>query len=67
VRFWYQASHASTVAMGGGAILMSVKRGVASPAEDPERAVLLQVVWCLVVTFETIGVRDVCVFAWDKR
>jgi len=53
--------------MGGGAILMSVKRGVAFPTKDPERAVLLQVVWCLVVTFETVGVRDTCAFAWDKE
>jgi len=53
--------------MRGGAILVSMKWGVASPAEDPERAVLLQVVWCLVVTFETIGVRDVCAFARGKR
>jgi len=53
--------------MGDGAILMSVKRGVASPAEDPERAILLQVVWCLIVTFETVGVRDMCAFARDKR
>jgi len=52
--------------MGGGTILMSVKRGVASPAEDPEWTVLLQVVWCLVVTFETVGVRDMCVLARDK-
>jgi len=53
--------------MGGGAILVSVKWGVASPAEDPEWAILLQVVWCLVVTFETIGVRDMCALAWSKR
>jgi len=53
--------------MGGGAILVSVKWGVASPAEDPEWAVLLQVVWCLVVTFETVGVRDVCTLARDER
>ena len=46
---------------------MSMERGVASPAEDPEWAVLLQVVWCLIMTFETIGVRDVCAFVWDKR
>jgi len=46
---------------------MSMKRGVASPAEDPEWAVLLQVVWCLIVAFETIGVRDVCALARDKR
>jgi len=46
---------------------MSVKRGVASPAEDPEWAVLLQVVWCLVMTFETVGVRGVCTFVQDKR
>jgi len=49
------------------AILMSVKRGVASPAEDPERAILLQMIWCLVVTFETVGVRDVCVLVRGKR
>jgi len=67
VRFWYQASHSSAVAMGGGAILMRVKWGVASPAEDPEWTVLLQVVWCLVVTFEKIGVRDTCALAWGKR
>jgi len=65
--FWYQASHPGAVAMGGGAVLMSMKRGVASPAEDPEWAVLLQVVWCLVVTFETVGVRGVCALARDKR
>jgi len=53
--------------MGGGAILMRVKWGVASPAEDPERAILLQVVWCLVVTFETIGVKGACAFARSKR
>jgi len=53
--------------MGGGAILMSVKRGVASPTEDPEWAILLQVVWCLVVTFETIRVRDMCALARGKR
>jgi len=46
---------------------MSVKRGVASPAEDPERAVLLQVVWCLIMTFETVGVRDMCALAQSKR
>jgi len=53
--------------MRGRAILVSVKRGVASPAEDPERAILLQVVWCLVVAFETIRVRDMCAFARGKR
>jgi len=53
--------------MGGGAILMSMERGVASSAEDPERAVLLQVVWHLIVTFETIGVRDMCAFVRGKR
>jgi len=53
--------------MGGRAILVSVKRGVASPAKDPERAVLLQVVWCLVMTFETVGVRDACAFMRDKK
>jgi len=67
VRFWYQASHPSAVAVRGGAILMSMKRGVAPPAEDPERAILLQTIWCLVVTFETVGVRDVCVLARGKR
>ena len=65
--FWYQASHPSAIAMGGGAILMSMKRGVASSAEDPEQAILLQVVWYLVVTFGTIGVRDTCTLAWSKR
>ena len=65
--FWYQASHPNAIAMGGGAILMSMERGVASPAEDPEWAILLQVVWCLVVTFETVGVRDMCAFAWGER
>jgi len=53
--------------MGGGAILVSVKWGVASPAEDPEQAVLLQMVWCLVVTFETIGIRNMCALARSKR
>jgi len=53
--------------MGGGAVLMSMEQGVASPAEDPEWAVLLQVIWCLVVTFEAVGVRDVCAFARGKR
>ena len=67
MRFWYQASHLSAVAMGGRAILVSVKWGVASPTEDPKRAILLQVVWCLVMTFETIGVRDMCVLAQGKR
>jgi len=66
VCFWHQASHPSTVAMGGGAILVSVKRGVAFPTEDPEWAILLQVVWCLIMTFETIGVRDVCALAQDE-
>ena len=65
--FWYQTSHPSAVAVGGGAILMSVKQGVASPAEDPEQAILLQMVWCLVVAFETVGIRNVCVLARDKR
>jgi len=46
---------------------MSVKQGVASPAEDPEQAILLQMVWCLVVAFETVGIRNVCVLARDKR
>ena len=64
--FWYQASHPSAVAMGGGAFLVSVKWGVASPAEDPEQAVLLQVVWCLIMAFETIGVRNMCTLARDK-
>jgi len=53
--------------MGVGAILVSMKRGVASSAEDPEQAILLQVVWCLIVTSETVGVRDVHALAWDKR
>ena len=66
VHFWHQASHPSAIAMGGGAIFMSVKRGVASPTEDPEQAVLLQVVWRLIVTFETVGVRDVCALAQDN-
>jgi len=46
---------------------MSMEWGVTSSAEDPERAVLLQVVWCLVVTFETIGVDDACALARGKR
>jgi len=66
VCFWYQTSYPSAVVMGGRAILMSMKRGVASPTEDPERAILLQVVWCLIMAFETIGVRDVCAFTWGK-
>jgi len=53
--------------MGGGTILISMKWGVTSPAEDPERAVLLQMVWCLVMTFEAVGVRDVCALARGKR
>jgi len=53
--------------MGGRTILVSMERGVASPTEDPEQAVLLQVVWCLIITFETIGVGDVCTFARGKR
>jgi len=53
--------------MGGGAILVSMKRRVASPAEDPEWAILLQVVWCLIMAFETIGVGDVRTFARNKR
>jgi len=53
--------------MGGRAILVSVKWGVASPTEDPKQAILLQVVWCLVMTFETIGVRDMCALAQGKR
>jgi len=67
MRLWYQASHPSAVVVRDGAILMSVKRGVASPAEDPERAILLQMIWCLVMTFETVGVRDVCALARRKR
>jgi len=67
VRFWHQTGHPSAVAMGSGAILMRVKWGVASPAEDPEWTVLLQVVWCLVVTFETIGVGDTCTLVRGKR
>ena len=65
MRFWYQTSHPGAVAMGSGAILMSMEWGVTSSAGDPEQTVLLQVVWCLVVTFETIGVT--CAFARDKR
>jgi len=53
--------------MWGGAILVSVKRRVASSAEDLERAILLQVVWCLIVAFETVGVGNMCMFAWGKR
>ena len=38
---------------------MSVKGGVASSAEDPERAVLIYMAWCLVMAFETVGVEVV--------
>ena len=54
--FWYQASHPGAVAMGGGALLVSVERRVTSPTEDPERAVLVRVVWCLIMAFETVWV-----------
>jgi len=53
--------------MRGGTFLMSMEWGVASPTEDPEQAILLQVVWCLVMTFETIGIRVSCAFARGKR
>ena len=45
--------------MGGGALLVSMKGGVAFPAEDPEQAVLIYVAWCLVTAFETVGVGAV--------
>ena len=35
---------------------MSVEGRVASPTEDPEQAVLIHMVWCLVMAFETVGV-----------
>ena len=54
--FWYQAGHPGAVAMGGGALLMSMEGGVASFAEDPEWAVFARIIWSLVVAFETIGV-----------
>ena len=60
--FWYQASHPSAVAMGGGALLMSMEGRVASLTEDPERAVLLRMVWCLIMTLETVGVCGACAF-----
>jgi len=53
--------------MRGGAILVSVKREVASSAEDPEWAILLQMVWCLVVTFETIRVNIMCAFTRSEE
>ena len=62
--FWHQASHPSAVAMGGGALLMSVERRVASSAENPERAVLLCVAWCLIMTFETVGVGAAHALLW---
>ena len=35
---------------------MSVERRIASPAKDPEQAVLVCVAWCLIMAFETVGV-----------
>ena len=60
--FWYQASHPGAVVVGGGALLMSVERRVASPAEDPERAVLVRMVWCLIMTLDAVWVCDACAF-----
>ena len=60
--FWYQASHPGAVAMGGGALLMGMERRVASPAKDPERAVLVCMVWCLIMTLDVVWVCDACAF-----
>ena len=60
--FQHQASHPSAVAMGGGALLVSMEGGIASLAEDPERAVLEHMIWCLVVAFETVWVCGACAF-----
>ena len=62
MRFWYQASHPGAIAVGGGALLMSMERRVASPAKDPEQTVLVHVVWCLIVTFDAVWVCDMCAF-----
>ena len=62
--FWHQASHPSAIAMGGGALLVSVEGRVASPTEDPEWTVLLRMVWCLIMTLETVGVGVAHAFVW---
>ena len=60
--FWHQASHPVAIAMGGGALLVSMEGGVASFAEDPERAVLERMIWCLVMAFETVWACGACAF-----
>ena len=52
--FGYNATHAVAVAMGNGAVVVSMEGGVAPPTDDPERAILLHVIWSCIVAFETV-------------
>ena len=60
--FRYNATHAVAVAMGGGAVVMSVEGGVAPPTDDPEQAILLHVIWSRIVAFETVWEGDAFAF-----
>ena len=50
----YDATHAVAIAMGGWAVVMSMKGGVTPSADDPEWAVLFHVIWLRIVAFEAV-------------
>ena len=54
MRLGYNATHAVAIAMGGWAVIMSMKGGVAPPADDPEWTVLLHVIWSRIMAFEAV-------------
>ena len=62
VRFRYNATHAVAIAMGGWAVVMSVKGGVTPSADDPEWAIFLHVIWSCIVTFEAVWEGGAFVF-----
>ena len=50
----YNATHAVAIAMGGWAVIMSMKGGVAPSTDDPEWAILFHVIWLRIMAFEAV-------------
>ena len=62
MRLGYNATHAVAIVMGGWAVIMSVKRGVAPSADDPEWAILFHMIWSRIMAFEAVWKRDAFAF-----
>ena len=62
VHFRHNATHTVAVAMGGWALVVSMGGGVAPSTDDPERAILLHVIWSRVITFEAVWEGDAFTF-----